>query len=133
MSGGHFDYAQYHIVDIYNAIEAYLDGEPLEDDLEVEEYIRDHYLEDDEKEYIRKHHNTIPNNCEYSKETITEFRRAVRLLKRAEVYTQRIDWLLSGDDGEDTFHKRLKADLKKLKYHPERKVEFYFENYEQKE
>lgn len=31
-----------------------------------------------------------------------------------EVYVQRIDWLASGDDGEDSFHKRLEADLEKL-------------------
>ena len=26
-------------------------------------------------------------------------------------YTQRIDWLVSGDDGEDSFHSRLKKEL----------------------
>lgn len=33
----------------------------------------------------------------------------------AQVYAQRIDWLLSGDDGEDNFHLRLKEDLANLK------------------
>jgi hypothetical protein len=33
----------------------------------------------------------------------------------AEIYAQRIDWLLSGDDGEDSFRERLKEDLEKLK------------------
>jgi hypothetical protein len=33
----------------------------------------------------------------------------------AEIYAQRIDWLLSGDDGEDSFRKRLKEDLERLK------------------
>lgn len=114
MSGGHFDYAQYHIADIYNDIEAYLDGEPLEDGYEVEEYIRNHYLEEDEKEYIRKNFRTMPNRDGYSEETLQEFRKAVLLLKQAEVYAQRIDWLLSGDDGEDNFHERLKAELEEL-------------------
>lgn len=36
-------------------------------------------------------------------------------MKQAEVYAQRIDWLLSGDDGEESFHERLKEDLDKLK------------------
>lgn len=31
------------------------------------------------------------------------------------IYTQRIDWLLSGDDGEESFHSRLKEELDKLK------------------
>lgn len=26
---------------------------------------------------------------------------------------QRIDWLIAGDDGEETFHRRLKEDLEK--------------------
>jgi hypothetical protein len=38
----------------------------------------------------------------------------VDLLKRAEIYTHRIDYLLSSDDGEQTFHERLKKDLEEL-------------------
>lgn len=52
---------------------------------------------------------------EYSEKTLEEFRKGIMKLKEAQVYAQRIDWLLSGDDGEDTFHKRLKQDLEKLK------------------
>jgi len=36
------------------------------------------------------------------------------ILRQAHVYAQRIDWLVSGDDGEDSFHRRLKHDLEKL-------------------
>jgi hypothetical protein len=32
----------------------------------------------------------------------------------AQIYAQRIDWLISGDDGEDSFRERLKEDLEKL-------------------
>lgn len=88
---------------------------PLDDDWEVERYIEDRWLDADEKEYIRKHHHTIPNRAGYSKETIRELKKAIKLLKQAEVYAQRIDWLLSGDDGEDNFHECLKEDLKELK------------------
>lgn len=43
-------------------------------------------------------------------------KEGIRKLKEAKIYTQRIDWLLSGDDGEGNFKKRLKQDLeKKLK------------------
>ena len=80
----------------------------------MEEYIRNHYLEEDEKEYIRKNFRTIPNRYGYSEETLQEFRRAVLLLKQAEVYAQWIAWLLNGDDVEETFHRRLKADLEEL-------------------
>lgn len=50
----------------------------------------------------------------YSDKTIKEFKAAVALLKVAHVYVQRIDWLVSGDDGEDSFHSRLIFDLEKL-------------------
>ena len=48
----------------------------------------------------------------YSPETIAEFNEAVRLLRRAYIYVQRIDWLVSCDDNEATFNKRLHAQLK---------------------
>lgn len=47
----------------------------------------------------------------FGPDTIAEFKNAVDLLRKAEIYVQRIDWLLSGDDGEDNFHERLKEDL----------------------
>jgi hypothetical protein len=50
----------------------------------------------------------------YSNETIAEFKKAVVLLRTAQVHAQRIDWLVSGDDGEDTFHERLKRDLSEI-------------------
>lgn len=50
---------------------------------------------------------------DYTPETIQEFRNAVKILKKASIYAQRIDWLISGDDSEESFHKRLKEELKK--------------------
>ena len=106
MSCGHFEYAQYKIADIYNSIEEYLYGREL-DECDVEEYIRDYFLEDNEKKYILQHHHTIPNRYEFSK-------KAVHILKQAEIYAQRIDWLLSGDDDENLFHERLEEEMKKM-------------------
>ena len=51
------------------------------------------------------------NDGNYSEETIVEFKRGLELLRKAQVYVQRIDWLVSGDDGEETFHKRLKNEI----------------------
>jgi hypothetical protein len=51
---------------------------------------------------------------EYPKEVIEKFKEAVIVLRKAAVYAQRVDWLLSGDDGEETFLERLKKDLDKL-------------------
>ncbi len=50
----------------------------------------------------------------YSKKTQDKFLLAAHRLKVASIYLNRIDWLLSGDDGEETFHKRLASDLKDL-------------------
>lgn len=50
----------------------------------------------------------------YSEETIVRFKEAVNLLKQAYIYAHRIDWLESGDDGEEDFHTRLTDELIKL-------------------
>ena len=42
------------------------------------------------------------------------FKEGYRLCKIAAAYAQRIDWLVSGDDGEECFHERLKDDLEGL-------------------
>ena len=85
MSGGAFNYNDYHITGIAD---------------QIEEFIRDN---EDRSEY------------RYSEATIQRFREAVKLLREAGVYVHRIDWLVSGDDGEETFHKRLERDLERLK------------------
>jgi hypothetical protein len=96
MSGGAFDYSQFHIGNIADSIESVI----LENG--AEKPMEERWGEDD------THYHA------YSEETIKEFKEAIKLLKWAWVYTQRIDWLLSGDDGEEIFHKRLKEDLSKL-------------------
>ena len=92
MSGGYFNYSQYHIGNIAEEIEQLVRNN---NDLTKDQY-----------------GDTIGRN--YSDKTIHEFKVAISLLKVAQVYAQRIDWLLSEDDGEDTFHKRLLSDLEKL-------------------
>lgn len=41
-------------------------------------------------------------------------KEAVKALRVAQVYAQRVDWLLSGDDGEESFLRRLEEELKKI-------------------
>lgn len=86
MSGGRFDYLQFRLPEIYEQIE--------------QEIRNNNACQKDGFE---------PNN--FGEETIKEFRRGIEYLKKAEIYAQRIDRLLEGDDGEDTFHERLKEDL----------------------
>lgn len=120
MSGGRFDYKQWHIDDIANQLEEYIYGRELyEDEGEVDEYINNLFFWNDEdktkaEKFIRKNRRTLPNRYEYSEETIAEFKRGIDILRQAYVYTQRIDWLLSGDDGEESFHERLREELDEL-------------------
>jgi hypothetical protein len=50
----------------------------------------------------------------YSGKTINEFKKAYKLLEKASIYVQRIDWLVCGDDDEFSFHERLKEELEEL-------------------
>ena len=92
MSGGHFNYKQYEIDHIAD---------------EVEQLILDNYSEELNQWGDKK-------GSFYSEETIMEFKDALCTLRQAKIYAQRIDWLVSGDDGEDSFHRRLKEELDKL-------------------
>ena len=121
MSGGHFDYYQWQINDIANSIEDYIYGHSLDEE-DVEYYIKDRWLENEEKEYIIKNKHTIPNKYDYSKETIKEFKKGLSILRKAYIYAQRIDWLLSDDDGEESFHERLKEELDNLKKNKKNEV-----------
>ena len=112
MSGGHFDYYQWQIDEIANSIEDYIYGHSLEEE-DIGYYIQNNEIENEEKDYIIKNKHTLPNRCEFSEETIEEFKKGLDIIRKAYIYAQRIDWLLSGDDDEKSFHKRLKEDFEK--------------------
>jgi hypothetical protein len=101
MSGGRFNYDQYKINEIVEAIQDVIDNNKVP--YSQKELRRDTWLTPGSMRY------------EYEDETIEKFKEGADILKRAYVYAQRIDWLLSSDDGESTFHERLKKDLEKLK------------------
>lgn len=88
MSGGEFDYKQYQIGEIADAIELLIEDNLFKND----------------NGYCRN----------YSEKTLDELTAAVKALRIAEVYAHRVDWLVSGDDGEDTFHQRLAVDLSEV-------------------
>ena len=46
-------------------------------------------------------------------ELLREISNGLDYLNLAEIYTQRLDWLFSGDDGEDSFFERLEEELEK--------------------
>lgn len=57
----------------------------------------------------------------YSTQTLELFKLGLQYARRAYVYAQRIDYLVSGDDGEATFLRRLSEDLLKLDYEQDTK------------
>jgi hypothetical protein len=84
MSGGHFEYNQYKIEEIAR---------------DIERLIKENNVEDD-----WGHANN------YSAETIAKFKKAAETCWLAAKMAQRVDWLVSGDDGEDSFHSRWKKE-----------------------
>ena len=165
MSGGHFNYQQYHIEDIANSIEQEIEEAtkpkpPLvwKEGVSVFKKIDDwhsigiymgfntyneavkHLKKDKAYKFVREYEkdgkrisefmdgeNLIEVKeikyqeyedgeyySEYSDETIQIFRDAVKILRKAAVYAQRFDWLLSGDDGEESLKERLEEELKEL-------------------
>jgi hypothetical protein len=89
MSGGYFDYVQYRIGEAADQVDSYI--RRCESD-EVYEY---------------------GNKPEYRIETLEKFRECEKTLRRASEMLQRVDWLASGDDGEDCFHKRWEEEVPK--------------------
>lgn len=66
------------------------------------------YIADSIEQLIR---NNKTDEYPYSDEIIAKFKEGIKALRIAEVYAQRIDWLVSGDDGDESFMKRLAEDL----------------------
>ena len=58
--------------------------------------------------------NNSTEEYRFTEETIKEFKTGLAILRQAYIYAQRIDWLVSGDDGEESFHLRLKTELDEL-------------------
>lgn len=90
MSGGHFNYDQYRIEDIARDIDELIDSN---DDESLNEYGQ-----------TRGHG--------YSPEIIEKFKEAAFNLRRSAQMAQRVDWLVSGDDGPEGFLKRWEKEVK---------------------
>lgn len=107
MSGGRYDYRQYGFTDVIDDLKSLIEknGKPkTKEEMKYEFNDPEWY----EKYPEDKLHYNYPENV------IEEFKKAVDLISRAQVYMHRVDWLLSGDDGDESFIKRLEEDLKKL-------------------
>jgi len=104
MSGGFFDYRQFQIRNIWEELQTLLDRQGREKK-QNELYLGEKFYEEFPEE---KFFPTFP-------EGVQEIMKdAIKYLKIAEIYTQRIDWYLSGDDGEEALYNRLEEDLEKI-------------------
>ena len=91
MSGGRFQHQQYILMDIAEEIQHVIE---TNDDVSINEW-------------------GDPRGRGYSPEVIAKLQEGVRALKTAYVYAHRIDWLLSDDDGEESFLRRLEKELER--------------------
>jgi hypothetical protein len=90
MSGGAFDYNQYRIEDIAREIQA--------------------LIESNDDQTPHQYGGTVENN--YPPAVIAKFTEAVHTLKQAAEMAQRVDWLVSGDDGEESFLTRWAREVR---------------------
>jgi hypothetical protein len=97
MSGGYFNHKQYELAYISDAI-------------------RDK-IESNDSKHVDSWGSVVGRN--YGEETLKRLKECVAFLCIAKIYAHRIDWLLSGDDGEDSFHARLNAELAEFGLGPE--------------
>lgn len=85
MSGGHFDYSQYRIEDIATEID----------------------------ELINSNNNTSDKySYSYSDDIIEKFQEAAHTLRQSAEMAQRVDWLVSGDDSDESFIRRWGEDVR---------------------
>lgn len=109
MSGGHWNYNQNRLTEVIEDVKGLVirnGREKTKDELRNSGYYDPEYYEKWPEE---KYHP------EYLPEVIEEFKKGIEIIAQAQIYMQRLDWLLSGDDGEETFLERLKEDLDNLK------------------
>jgi hypothetical protein len=90
MSGGLFDYNQHRLLEAVNT---------LRTTIETIKKVRSGALRGND------------HYPEVNIQSLAALEQGLKYLRLAYVYMQRIDWSLSGDDGEDCFQKRLTAAL----------------------
>ena len=109
MSGGQWDYIQYRFTDVVEDMKRLINKngklKTLEEMKEEGEWAADWY----EKYPEDKYHHKYPD------EVIEKFKEGIEIIEKAQTYIQRFDYLLSGDDGEESFLERLEEGLNKLK------------------
>jgi hypothetical protein len=109
MSGGAFNYDQYKIGYMVDQIEETVVKNGVE---KTPEELKNEGWRD--PDWYKKYPEDL-FHYKYPDEVIEKMKEGIEVLKRAQIYAQRIDWLLSGDDGEESFLRRLEEELNELK------------------
>lgn len=104
MSGGYFDFTDRHIASIISDISHILERQGKERTKSELWATEDYYIDYPEDKF----HEV------YSARVQQEMKNTIEALRRAAIYTNRLDWFLCGDDGEERYLQRLKEDLDKL-------------------
>jgi len=92
MSGGHFDYKQYEFEFIVD---------------EIENIVKENGKE-------KKDEYGYDTGTDFPKEVIQHFVQGIKTIKQAQAYTHEIDWLLSGDTGDESFLERLNEKMDEI-------------------
>lgn len=90
------DKSQYQSTNQY--MERVPDGEQIPVLYEIHHIVSDHYPYEEDV-------------LELKESTIGTMKEAYRILRLAEIYAKRIDWMMSGDDSEESMKERLKEEL----------------------
>ena len=93
MSGGHFEYRQDYIDEIADEIQHIVD-------------------ENNSKTPNVFGHS---NGRYFRPEVVERLKEAVKSLRVAYIYARCVDWLLSDDDGEESFLQHLEEELKEVR------------------
>ncbi len=91
MSGGHFDYNEFNLDWMADQIEDLIVGNGCED--------------------VDSFGSKIYSN--YTLDTIDKFRKTMNMLRKVAIMVRRVDYLVSCDDSEGSFHKRWEEELRR--------------------
>jgi len=90
MSGGHFYYKQFQFIDVADEIDNLIKNN---DSTETDDY-------------------GDPVSYEIPDDIIERMKEASHTIKQASEMLQRVDWYISGDDGEESFRRRWKKEVR---------------------
>lgn len=106
MSGGHWDYIQYRFSQVIEDITDAIENSGKKKDLRI--------LDEWDRQWIKSHPDAAYNH-KHPDEVIQKFKEARLCIAEAQEHMQRLDWLFSDDDGEESYLDRLEENLKEIR------------------